>query len=170
MSGSRRVTSQNESTRVGAAGLHDMKWLDLQKICWTVTFVTVVMACKSQDSHPESGQVKLEYVSTSDSGAVFDLENGSAHPLRINGSGSSRAGIDVYLGEYSLSCRRGNESGEDPDGSSDPPKFTDIKPGVRVRLRVHTKLTRRYKGGDCELWLTVFGATVDSVTSGEFVP
>jgi hypothetical protein len=147
-----------------------MNWFNLAKNGGLVAFAAALIACNSQGKPPTSGQAKLDYISTSESIGVFNLENRTAQTLKINGSGNSQTGIDVYLGEYSLSCTKANKSDEDPDGSSDPPEFAEIKPGERALLRVHTKLTQRYKGGRCELWLTAFRGKTDSIGSGEFVP
>jgi hypothetical protein len=80
---------------------------------------------------------------------------------------AARTGFDLTLGDYRMSCKKGDGADEDPSGFKDPPKFTEVKPGDRVSLRVHTELAQRYRGGRCELWLIEDGAEVKSI---EFVP
>jgi hypothetical protein len=79
-------------------------------------------------------------------------------------------GFDLYLSDYSMSCTKDDKSDEDPDGFRHPPEFAEIQPGEQVRLRVHTDLAHRYRGGRCELWLMLLRGPSDSVGSNEFEP
>ena len=133
-----------------------MNWFDFSATRWSVLLVSMLNACDSHGSATAVTGTKLNYIGTSDSVATFSLHNSDTTTLKINGSGDSKRGVDVYLGQYSLSCKRGNSSDEDPDGTSDPPEFTEIRPGATLTLRVHTKLTHQYKNGRCQLWLTSF--------------
>jgi hypothetical protein len=136
-----------------------------------VVVVTVVAACNPQHGLPASGRARLEYVSASEFVAVFNLDNQSALTLKIEGSGNSRTGVDLHVGEYSMSCVKGDgKSDEDPPGFRHPPRFTEIQPGERARLRVHTDLTHRYRGGHCQLSLALFNGPSDTLESNEFVP
>lgn len=82
--------------------------------------VGVATALVSCGRH-EPGRVTLEYVNTSDTEAFFILENQSGIAFKILGARSPVAGIDVHRAEYAMSCRKGNDSQEEPEGFADPP-------------------------------------------------
>ena len=132
-----------------------------------VAVAAVLCACGSQEGS-QPGGVRLDYVSTSESVALFTLENRSAGTMKISGSRSSLTGIDLYRGDYFMRCTKNGESEDYRDGFRDPPEFAEIRSGERVRLRVHGDLTQRYKSGRCQLELIpLTGGTVES---SEFVP
>jgi hypothetical protein len=109
-------------------------------------------------------------VNTSDTEAFFILENQSGIAFKILGSRSPVAGIDVHRAEYSMSCRKGNDSQEEPEGFADPPAFSGIEAGERVRLTIHTRLTQQFKGGRCQLRLSLIDGPARGVKSKEFAP
>jgi len=148
----------------------DMGAICVARICWIGAIATALAACNPQHRQVPSslsGRAYVTYVSTSESVALFRLENETAQTIKINGSGNSLTGFDLTFGDYRMSCTKGDKGDVDRSGFKDPPKFAELKPGDRVSMRVHTELTQRYRSGRCELWLTEDGAEVKSI---EFVP
>jgi len=132
-----------------------------------VAVAAVLCACNPQVGS-QSGGVRLDYVSTSESVALFTLENRSAGTIKISGSRRSLTGIDLYRGDYFMRCTKNGESEDYRDGFRDPPEFAEIRSGESVNLRVHGDLTQRYKSGRCHLELMpMTGGTLES---SEFAP
>src|SRR4051812_31939938 len=105
--------------------------------------ITLLTACSSRDGGLPAG-AKLQYVSTSESVALFTIENISAVPIKIRGARDRGKTIDLYRGDYALFCEKNEDRNHYLDGFRDPPEYAEIQAGERMSLRVHTDLTQRY--------------------------
>lgn len=117
----------------------------------------------------KAGPAKLDYLRTSETVAVFELNNRTTHTIEILGERGSFTGVDVHRAEYSLTCKIASKTQTEGAGFADPPSFAKIASGERVRINVHTALIYQSKGGRCQLELPLVSGP-HSVESDEFVP
>ena len=138
------------------------------RLIWICAVGAVAIAAALVWSHRyKSGLPSIVYVSSSDSAALFELENRSTQTLKMLGARNSRTSVEVGLAEYGMDCRKDDKSEERPIGFSDPPSYFEVQPGESVRVKVHTDLPHRYRGGLCQLSLLEH---LGRIKSREFVP
>jgi hypothetical protein len=130
--------------------------------------IAAALVWKHRDKGHLNGQPSVVYVSSSDSVALFDLENRTTQTLKIVGTRDWRTGVEVGLAEYGIECRKDGKSDESPAGFSDPPRYFELRPGESVRVTVRTDLPHRYRGGLCQLAL--LEQSFARIESREFMP
>lgn len=140
------------------------------KACVIGMALATLWACSSGSSSSTTGNVTLRYVSSRDSDAIFMLDNGTAQPLRIRGSDSFFSGADLYSSDFEMVCVAAGRTEEDPHGFRDPPVFVAIGAHSWKRVKLHTDLIGRFKGGRCHVRVILFGGTDNAVESPEFTP
>ena len=135
---------------------------------WLATVIIVLSACTPADRVPLSGNITLDYVSTSQSGdvVVFTLANGSPRSIYFRGNPEPR--------RATMTCSTSNESEAFIQGIADPPgreENIEVAPSERLRLNLYVAaLTPGFKDRRprCRLSLTLEDGTV--VDSREFTP
>jgi hypothetical protein len=128
--------------------------------------VATLLAAGGCDSHKAPltpGQLRLEFVSSSDSDVSLLLSNGLSKSVAVRGGRTPTFSIGIWKGDAGLECeQRGNgRSEEEPIGIADGNwKEFEVPSGEQAKVVVNTTLPHRYEGGSCRISIQLADGTL----------
>jgi hypothetical protein len=123
-----------------------------------------VAACKPANAPSPTGQVRLEYLKSSDDEVTFSLRNESAQTIHFRGLGRTLSwAVRVWPGDTGFECEPtpGSATDEDPLGLADGSWGTyEVAPGKQVTMVIYTTFPQKYKGANCRIVQRLLSGTI----------